>query len=100
MLACLLVYWSAAAYGYQVLLPTQGTVWTTTGFNTLSWDRVVTDSLTFSAVLVNEVSPAQYQQAHCGLTGAEEPHDPAYQQSHAGTVSRWYKRRRTDCSPS
>lgn len=44
------------ALAYQVTRPTIGDVWSASGSNTLTWDRVVTDAHNFTAVLVNQVS--------------------------------------------
>ncbi|EJD53525.1 hypothetical protein AURDEDRAFT_156763 [Auricularia subglabra TFB-10046 SS5] len=49
-----LLQFGAAVVAYQVTLPMARTVWTSTGPNVLSWNRVVTDSRNFTAVLVNQ----------------------------------------------
>ena len=52
------VLFTVPAYAYLVTLPGQSVSWTSTGPNTIAWQRVNTDPSTFSVVLVNEVRPA------------------------------------------
>lgn len=49
---------TAPVYAYFVTLPGQSASWTSTGPNTITWQRVNTDPSIFSVVLVNEVRPA------------------------------------------
>ncbi|KII94946.1 hypothetical protein PLICRDRAFT_96135 [Plicaturopsis crispa FD-325 SS-3] len=44
----------ASAVAYQVTTPSATSGWTTGGPNTLAWDRVDSDRLNFTAVLVNQ----------------------------------------------
>lgn len=47
----------SSALAYQVTYPGGSQGWNTTGPNYLEWERVDTDPLNFTAVLVNDVSP-------------------------------------------
>jgi hypothetical protein len=44
----------ASAFAYQVTSPGEDENWTTTGPNVLTWVRVDTDPLNFTAVLTNQ----------------------------------------------
>ncbi|EMD37997.1 hypothetical protein CERSUDRAFT_134538 [Gelatoporia subvermispora B] len=45
---------AASAFAYTVTSPTNGTTWTASGPNTVSWTRVDTDPQTFTIVLNNQ----------------------------------------------
>jgi hypothetical protein len=44
----------ASACAYQILTPNNGSGWTTTGSNIVTWQRVNTDANNFTMVLVNQ----------------------------------------------
>lgn len=46
----------SSVFAYQVTSPGESQGWTTTGPNTLTWQRVDTDPLNFTTVLINQVS--------------------------------------------
>jgi hypothetical protein len=50
----LILAFSASALAYQVTSPNQSQGWTNSGAQTLTWQRVNTDALNFTAVLTNE----------------------------------------------
>ncbi|KAG1846803.1 hypothetical protein DFJ58DRAFT_798687 [Suillus subalutaceus] len=52
--AAILLASIASAFAYEVTSPGEGENWTTAGPNTLTWQRVDTDPLNFTAVLTNE----------------------------------------------
>ncbi|KAJ4478330.1 GPI-anchored small secreted protein [Lentinula aciculospora] len=51
--AALCLVFAASAYAYTVTFPTESEGWTNSGAQLLSWSRVDTDPLNFTAVLVN-----------------------------------------------
>lgn len=52
------------AFGYLVTSPSATSPWTSTGPNSLSWNRVDTDPSTFAVVLTNTASVHQAFQTH------------------------------------
>ncbi|KAG1892266.1 GPI-anchored small secreted protein [Suillus subluteus] len=59
--AAILLASIASAFAYEVTSPGEGENWTTAGPNTLTWERVDTDPLNFTAVLTNEACVAMPQ---------------------------------------
>jgi hypothetical protein len=52
--AAILLSLTASAFAYQVTFPTKTQGWTNSGAQKLTWDRVNTDALNFSVILVNQ----------------------------------------------
>jgi hypothetical protein len=52
----LFVSFTAPAFAYRVISPGPSAGWNTSGPQTLTWERVGTDPLNFTAVLVNQVN--------------------------------------------
>jgi hypothetical protein len=62
-----IVSFAAAAAAYRVTTPNGVQGWTTSGAQPLAWDRVSTDPLNFTAVLVNEGITPTYSQILAAL---------------------------------